>query len=34
MVHIGNDRDEILADEWAKPYYQNLRRFLKSEYST
>ncbi len=34
MVHIGNDWDGILADEWAKPYYQNLRRFLKSEYST
>ena len=34
MVHIGNDWDEILADEWAKPYYQNLRRFLKAEYSS
>ncbi|MBE6772907.1 MAG: uracil-DNA glycosylase [Clostridia bacterium] len=34
MVHIGNDWDEILADEWAKPYYQQLRRFLKAEYST
>lgn len=34
MVHIGNDWDEILADEWAKPYYQKLRRFLKAEYST
>lgn len=34
MVHIGNDWDEILADEWAKPYYQKLRQFLKTEYST
>ena len=32
MVHIGNDWDEILADEWAKPYYQELRAFLKKEY--
>ena len=34
MVHIGNDWDEILADEWSKPYYQKLRQFLKAEYST
>ena len=34
MVHIGNDWDEILADEWAKPYYQQLRQFLKAEYSS
>ena len=34
MVHIGNDWDEILEDEWKKPYYQQLRQFLKSEYST
>ena len=34
MVHIGNDWDEILADEWSKPYYQSLRQFLKAEYST
>ena len=33
MVHIGNDWDEILADEWEKPYYKNLRAFLKTEYS-
>lgn len=33
MVHIGNDWDEILADEWQKPYYLKLREFLKSEYS-
>lgn len=34
MVNIGNDWDEILKDEWAKPYYQNLRQFLKAEYSS
>ena len=34
MVQIGNDWDKILADEWEKPYYQNLRQFLKSEYSS
>lgn len=34
MVHIGNDWDEILKDEWQKPYYQRLRQFLKAEYST
>ncbi len=34
MVNIGNDWDAILADEWEKPYYKELRAFLKSEYST
>lgn len=34
MVHIGNDWDSILADEWEKPYYKQLRQFLKNEYST
>lgn len=34
MVQIGNDWDEILADEWEKPYYKKLRQFLKAEYST
>ena len=34
MVNIGNDWDNILADEWEKPYYKELREFLKSEYST
>lgn len=32
MVHIGNDWDEILKDEWNKPYYILLRKFLKEEY--
>ncbi len=34
MVHIGNDWDNILKDEWEKPYYLNLREFLKKEYQT
>ena len=34
MVHIGNDWDNILADEWERPYYKKLRSFLKEEYST
>lgn len=34
MVHLGNDWDGILADEWSKPYYQQLRQFLKAEYSS
>lgn len=33
MVNLGNDWDNILADEWQKTYYQNLREFLKKEYS-
>ena len=34
MVHIGNDWDAILADEWDKEYYRHLRQFLKQEYAT
>ncbi len=34
MVHIGNDWDNILVDEWEKTYYLELRKFLKSEYSS
>ena len=34
MVHIGNDWDGILSDEWEKPYYRDLHNFLKQEYST
>ena len=33
MVHLGNDWDELLAEEFAKDYYLQLRQFLKSEYS-
>ena len=32
MVNIGNEWDELLADEFKKPYYLQLREFLKSEY--
>ena len=32
MVHIGNDWDSLLADEFKKDYYLSLRDFLKSEY--
>lgn len=34
MVHFGNDWDTVLADEFTKPYYKQLRAFLKQEYST
>lgn len=34
MVNLGNDWDNILKDEFEKPYYLALRQFLKSEYST
>ena len=34
MVNIGNDWDEILKDEFKKPYYLKLRAFLKSEYAS
>ena len=34
MVHFGNDWDNILADEFLKPYYKELRAFLKAEYSS
>lgn len=34
MVHLGNDWDEILKNEFTKEYYLRLREFLKQEYST
>lgn len=34
MVHVGNDWDALLADEFEKDYYKALRRFLASEYRT
>ena len=34
MISFGNDWDEILKDEFEKPYYKTLRAFLKQEYST
>ena len=32
VVALGNDWDELLAPEFEKDYYQNLRRFLIEEY--
>ena len=34
MVNLGNDWDELLKGEFEKPYYLQLREFLKGEYST
>ncbi|MEA4923529.1 MAG: uracil-DNA glycosylase [Eubacteriaceae bacterium] len=34
MVRLENDWDELLADEFKKDYYLQLRGFLKKEYST
>ena len=34
MVNLGNDWDNILADEFGKEYYLKIRQFLKEEYST
>ncbi|MFR9070709.1 uracil-DNA glycosylase [Paraclostridium tenue] len=34
MVKIGNDWDEVLEGEFEKPYYLELRQFLKNEYET
>ncbi len=33
MKIIGNDWDELLSEEFERPYYQQLRKFLDSEYS-
>lgn len=33
MVKLGNDWEEILADEFKKDYYLQLMEFLKKEYS-
>lgn len=34
MVQLGNDWDSLLQDEFKKPYYLNLREFLKKEYNS
>lgn len=34
MVNIGNEWDALLADEFKKDYYLELRQFLISEYNT
>ncbi len=33
MVHIGNDWDDILREEFSGETYQKIREFLKAEYS-
>ena len=32
MIHIGNDWDALLKEEFKKDYYLSLREFLKAEY--
>lgn len=34
MVSLGNDWDNILKNEFSKPYYLKIREFLKTEYSS
>ncbi|MBQ8171914.1 MAG: uracil-DNA glycosylase [Oscillospiraceae bacterium] len=34
MVHIGNEWDSLLAEEFKKDYYLHLREFLKAEYGS
>lgn len=34
MVHFENDWDDLLKDEFKKPYYLRLRQFLINEYRT
>ena len=34
MVNLGNSWDGLLAEEFGKPYYLQLRQFLKQEYNT
>ena len=34
MKIIGNDWDQVLEEEFDKPYYQSLRTFLDKEYSS
>lgn len=34
MIEFGNDWDDILKNEFSKPYYLTLRDFLKKEYAT
>lgn len=33
MVHIGNDWDTLLEEEFASDYYQHIRALLKQEYA-
>ena len=33
-MQLGNDWDAVIGEEFSKDYYQNLREFLKKEYSS
>ena len=33
MVHLGNEWDGILEEEFASDYYKRIRYFLKKEYA-
>lgn len=33
MVHLGNEWDDILKDEFSSDYYKRIRYFLKKEYA-
>lgn len=33
-IHFDNDWEEVIGDEFEKPYYKNLREKLKQEYKT
>lgn len=33
-ANIGNDWDKLLANEWSKQYYQDMREFLRKEYAS
>ena len=34
MIRVGNDWQPLFDEEQVKPYYLNLRSFLKTEYAT
>ncbi len=34
MVHLGNDWDDLLKEEFKKEYYLKLRKYLMNEYNT
>lgn len=34
MVHIGNEWDDLLSNQWETDYYKKLRAFLVKEYKT
>ena len=34
MITFNNNWDQLLKDEFQKPYYLNLRKFLAAEYKS